>query len=290
MLNDFFRLNGHCRDIDDVSVLVGHFETSNDLRNVIFRPDTLELDSRNARHLFNGKAFTNVSLAKTVVRGIVFRNCAFEDCLFIGTQFVDCEFHQCTFKGCNPFKVGFTDTYINPSVFEGMLDPVRHWNIGIHLFQVLYENAVNAQQREFADSAEFNRYKWKRHVLVHEHPGLGKLSPEFFLGWTRNFLFYLFAGYGIRARFVAFWGIALVISCLAINWWYWDSLGIIGKDGIKEESSPINIVYYTLATPIGVGDLTPAAEVGRLVFLVEAFSGYVVISLFVTWFVKRVLR
>jgi hypothetical protein len=40
LLKDFFKLNDTCQEITDESELVEHFGRSNDLRNVIYKPDT----------------------------------------------------------------------------------------------------------------------------------------------------------------------------------------------------------------------------------------------------------
>lgn len=265
---------------------------SNDLRNVLFRPDKLlPADPRYAVLRFTNKSFNNVSFAKTTISRVIFTNCKFEDCLFIGTTFIDCEFHECTFKGCNSHKVAFENTYIDPSVFEDMLDPVDHWNIGIHLFQELYDNSIKMNQREFADAAEFNRSKWRRYLLNHRYAGWKeRTSLKYIKGWLTNYLFYIFAGYGIRFRFLAFWmSIAIAVS-VGVNLFFLDSLNIVGRDGPVVEKQVVDVLYYTATIPTGIGEFASASDFGRWVFLIEAFVGFIIASLFVTWLVKRALR
>ena len=291
MLKDFFKLNLPFTVFKEQLELTKPLSNSNDLRNVLFQPDTLRPpDTTNTDSPFAEKTFTNVSFSKTTITGIIFRNCAFVDCLFIGTHFVNCEFHGCTFIGCNPHKAVFTNTYINPSVFEGMLDPVEHWNIGIHLFQQLYDNSTDMHQPEFANTAEFNRSKWNRYVLNHRYPRWKKKNPHYFVGWLTNYLFYILAGYGIRSKFLAAWTSIVVAGSLGVNFLLWDSLSIVGRDGPAGEREFVEVLYYTATIPGGVGDFTPASDMGRLIFLGEAFLGLVIVSLFVTWLVKRALR
>lgn len=214
MLTDFFKLNPPVTVFKDQLKLTRLLRNSNDLRNVLFQPDTLgPPDTTNAIRPFTDKTFTNVSFAKTTITGVTFRDCVFVDCLFIGTRFVNCEFHGCTFKGCNPHKIVFENTYIDPSVFEGMLDPVEHSNIGMHLFQQLYNNSMETHQPEFADTAEFNRSKWNRYVLNHRYSGWKKKDPQYIVGWLTNYLFYILVGYGIRFKFLA----ALMSIVIAVS-------------------------------------------------------------------------
>lgn len=291
MLKDFFKLNSPIKVFKDEEELTKSLRNSNDLRNVLFQPDTLgPPDTTNRDSPFTGKTFTNVSFAKTTITGVIFRDCSFIDCLFIGTHFVSCEFHRCTFKGCNPHKVVFKDTYINPSVFEGMLHPVEHSNIGINLFQQLYNNSTQMHQPEFADTAEFNRSKWLRYNLNYQYPGWKKKDPKFISEWLKNYLFYILAGYGIRSKFWVAWGSIVLVISVAVNFFSWDCLRITGRDGLVVEREFIKALYYTVTIPVGVGDLTPASGIGRLIFLGEAFWGLVVLSLFVTWLVKRAMR
>ena len=286
MLADFFKLNAPFTVIEDHDKLTSVLRISSGLDSVLFRPDNLATEHlNNQRNLFTNKTFNNVSFAKTRICGITFR-----DCLFIGTQFINCEFHDCNFKGCNPFKIEFTNTYIDPAVFEGMLDSVDHWNIGISLFQQLYKNAMDMHQRDFARTAEFNENKWRRYLLTHRNPGWMKARPQFIVRWLINVLFYIFAGYGIRARFLLLWAIVLASGSVSTNFFLWDNLGVVGRDGVSPARNVIGVLYYTVTTFARFGDLTPGSDVGKLVFVVETFLGIVLLSLFVAWLIRQALR
>ena len=271
MLTDFFKLNSPFNVFTTEVQLTTFLRNSIDLRDVLYQPSTLSpVRSDNPANPFFGKTFTNVSFSKTRITGVVFRDCNFVDCLFIATRFADCEFHGCTFTGCNPYKVIFENTYIDPSVFEGMLDPVKYWNIGIHLFQQLYDNSTKMHQREFANSAEFNRYKWTRYVLNFRYPGWKKRNLKYISGWLSNFLFYAVAGYGIRSKFLAAWAFISGAGSVTANYIWWDTLSIVGRDGPVKGRGIIEVFYYTITIPVGVGDFTPASDAGKLIFAGEA--------------------
>ena len=191
MLTDFFKLNGECYRFYNHDQLTSAFRDSNKLLNVIFLPDTLTLDDLGVqRNYFTGKTFNNVSFPQTVISGITFRGCTFKDCLFMGTQFINCEFHECKFLGCNPYKIVFKETYIDPSIFQGMLNKKDHSNIGVHLFHQLYRNAMDTEQPKYARTAEFNMRKWERYDLDHKYRGWRKLYKPWVPEWTVNVFAY----------------------------------------------------------------------------------------------------
>ena len=290
MLLDFFKLNCPFTELEEQSELTNHLRISIDIRDVQYLPDTLKLETTNAENPFVGKTFTNVSFSKTEISGVIFRNCVFIDCLFIATQFVNCEFHGCTFTGCNPFRVEFKNTYINPSVFEGMLDPVKYWNIGIYLFQQLYNTSTERNHLEFANAAEFNRRKWNRYVLNHNYPGWKKTDSNYIKDWLLNYLFYVLAGYGFRPKFLVAWAVTILALSVSVNFIFWDSLNVVGRDGPAGAREFIKVFYYTVTIPGGVGDFTPGSDVGRLIFMGEAFGGLIIASLFVAWLVRHAFR
>ena len=291
MLSNFFQLNRPYTEFETQERLTDFLLNTRDVRDVLYRPSTLEPFPDSVPRLrFKDTRFTNVSFKSTTISRATFRNCEFVDCLFIGTQFIDCEFYQCAFVDCNPHKITFKNTYIDPSVFEGLLDRVKYWNIGIHLFQQLYENSTAMHQPEFANTAEFNRQKWRRYVLDHYYPGLKKINPKCIREWLPNLLYYIFAGYGIRFRFLAAWAVLFGGGSLCLNFTLWDSLHVAGRNGFVEERGLVEVIYYTATMPGGVGDFTPSSDLGRLIFVGESLLGLLIVSLFVTWLVKRALR
>jgi len=287
MLIDFFHLNPEVTEIESEEELLDHFKRSDQLKNVIYRPD--KLAPTRPLNRFSNYKFENVSFSKTVIKEVIFIACEFKDCLFIGTTFLKCEFHRCKFNGCNLHKIIFKDTYINPNVFAKLLDHRKHSNIGVHLFHQLNVNSLNTYQRDFAITAEFFFRKWKRYQLTYEWKNgeLGFLS--FFKQWLPNILYYLLAGYGLRAKFFAKWTIILVSIVVFINYYFWNVFTIIGKEG---KNGLIEAFYFTIITltTVGYGDLVPASNIGMFVIGLEAILGIVWLGVFASMIIRRLVR
>ena len=292
MLTNFFELDEGFITIETQKDLIDRLINSHGPRDILFKPEKLHppFDTE-PDNPFHDKKFTNVSFSKTTITGVFFRNCEFIDCLFLGTHFVDCRFNDCTFTGCNPHRVQFENTYIDPSVFVGMLDKRQHSNIGINLFHQLYDNSLKTNQREFTITAEFNRQKWRRYSLDYTHREWRKKFDRKYLGqWFSNILSWVVLGYGIRFRFIFFWMLALSAISVTTNFLWWECLSVVGRDGQLAERGIVKVLYYTATIPSGLGDFTPASDLGKMVFLGEGFFGFAIISLFATWLVRRCLR
>jgi hypothetical protein len=286
-LTDFFGLNKPFTEFDQER-LVSHFTVSNDLRNVLYRPN--ELAPRSPYRL-EGKTFENVSFSKTRLKNVVFRNCSFKDCLFIGTEFIDCEFHECRFHGCNPHKSTFQGCYIDPSVFAKLLDSRQHTNIGLHLFNQLEQNARKQEQHEFVATAAYYYRRWRRLDLNWRYRQ-GRISRVKWLSqWTPNILYDLIAGYGWRiSRFLLSSLVLLTVAILA-NYVLWEDLGMqmaYPKNGPKLLIS----AYFTIVTlsTLGYGDITPASTIGMFAASVEALLGLIWLSILASVVFRRVFR
>ena len=291
MLETFFALNEPYDTFKASNELTAILRNSNGLKDVKYQPDTLKFaDLDVPRRFFEGKTFTNVSFAKTEISGIIFRDCKFIDCLFMGTRFIDCRFHNCTFDGCNPHKIEFANTYIDPGVFEGMLHKVDHSNIGIHLFQQLYKNAMETEQRKFARTAEFNMQKWERYNFDHEFPRWKKFKTIRIVEWLQNVLFWVLAGYGIRPKFLGGWAIVFAVASVGGNYIWWNDLKVAGLGGPVSERTLFEVVYYTATSLGGFSGLSPGSDVGKSFFLVQAVFGFMLVSLFIRWLVRQALR
>lgn len=164
MLSNFFKLNAPFEVFDDRQ-LEQHFKTSRDLRSVLYEPDRWISEPKK----FKSFSFTNVSLSKTYFCERTFTDCSFEDCLFIGSSFERVEFHRCKFINCNFHKATFEDCYLDPATIS--LDKKyrnSHSNIGVHLFQQLYEDAAKSRQSTFAMKADIEFRRWKRWQLAYD--------------------------------------------------------------------------------------------------------------------------
>ena len=293
MLANFFQLNPseNMRTIRQPGDFISMLRNAAHVTDVIFEPHALKPeDLGDQRTIFTDKTFENISFSKTVISGIMFNRCRFIDCLFIDTSFIDCEFHGCSYKGCNPHKIELKNTYIDPRLLEDVVDKIKFANIGVYLFQQLYKNAMEMEQRKFARTAEFNLHKWERYILDDKHRRKQIGKAQYAKEWVPNYLFYLFAGYGLQFKFFATWTFVITSIFIAMNYLLWDSLGIVRPDNIEEERDIITVVYYTVMTLGRFSDLAPGSEFGRVLFLVETFFGLIIVALFLTWLGKQVWR
>ena len=261
------------------------------ISNIIFRPNKLtfsQFDFR--REFFDGVIFKNVSFSYTEITGINFKDCKFVDCQFLGTNFVDCEFHGCSFQGCDPLKITFTNTYINPQLFVDMLDKSTDANKGLWLFQQLYNNAANTHQPDFERIAEFNMRKWQRYQLVYDH-SKGKISTfTYRRKKLANVLSWLSVGYGIRGKFLFLWIVPITSFLLTFNYIFWDCLGVTGYNEIAITGNWPNVMIYTLTSHVGVNIFTPGSTLGKTMFVVQSGFGLLTIAVFLRWFVRLALR
>ena len=287
----FFQLSGNPDKFFEQEDVFRILRNSPGLQDVEYRGDTLEPPNVPiAKSPFKDKTFRNVSFKDTIIRGIIFEDCKFIRCLFTAAQFVDCAFYNCEFKNCSPHKVRFTNTYINPSVFEKMLDKTDDSNIGINLFHQLYQNSTEMQQFQFASTAEFNRQKWLRYHLNYKFREGKVPRSEYRKEWLSNYLSYLFTGYGVRFKFVAIWTGIFVIGSFVLNLVLWDCMNIVGRNGPSDNIEVVQVLYYTATILPGIGDLTPTSNLGKILFVIEMIFGFLVFSIFMRWLVRRAVR
>ncbi len=291
MLKNFFQLNRPFKEFcnfEDLRTILRH---SDSLRDVAFMGDNLtQRDLDGETKLFSNKTFTNVSFSKTNITGVIFRNCIFKDCLFQSTQFNQCEFHECTFNGCNPNKIQFNNTYIDPAIFQGMIDHKKHPNIGIHLFHNLYNNAIRTNQPQFARTAQFNMRIWERYVLTYQYRHKRWFHPPRVKKWISNYASYLLIGYGIRARFWLRWAFVICVLSTIFNIVAWDHFDVVAENGAPVEESNLNVIYYTFTILGGLPLLTPNSNFGKVVFMFEAGFGLIIVAVLIAWLIRLVLR
>lgn len=290
MLADFFRLNPGFRIFESPKELGDLLLVSKHVANILYRPD--EWTPTRPSNRVSDTTFENVSFSKTELIGLEFQNCKFKDCLFIGATIRNTEFHQCTFEGCNPHKIVFQDTYIDPSIFSGMLNEKEHSNIGVHLFQSLLRNSVSTQQRDFAQVAEFYFRRWQRYQHNYE-ARTGRISRSAWLrSWIPSVVFEYFAGYGLRSRYLAVWTAVLLIVIGVFNYAFWHQLGIAAATEAPQQRSFTDAIYFTVITmtTIGYGDFVPTTAFGRLSVAFEGGIGLVLLGTFAATVIKKLVR
>ncbi len=290
MLSNFFSLNPGFKVIKAENELLDLLRHADAIRDILYEPELLA--PPRPKNKLKGKKFTNVSFTKTELRGIVFTRCSFTDCLFIGTKFVSCEFHDCRFEHCNPYKASFLDTYINPEVFVGTLDPKKHSNIGVWLFQQLMENSVKRQEPEHAQSAQYFFRKWLRfqHTYEYSHGEMG--FWPYVRKWLPSFLYDHCAGYGIRMAPFFRLTIVWLLVVTATNRFCWKQFGMSISDSPDGTKAWIMSFYYTVVTmtTLGYGDITPQSNAGMLAASLEALLGLIWLSLLASIVIKKVWR
>lgn len=287
MLQDFFHLNGQVDSIDEAELL-RRVRADHRVENAVFEPP--RLSPARPENRIKNCIFSNVSFKSTELSGLEFQGCKFEDCLFLGTTFNLCEFHQTQFTGCNPYKAHFVNTYVDPDIFAGMLDPRRHANIGVNLFQQLRSNAFTTHQPDFAESADWLFQKWRRYELNYKHHRKLIGGFDYWCKWILSAGYETVAGFGHSFRRFALSSVVLFVIVASVNHALWTNFK---ADSALKASHPwISSSYFTAVTlsTVGYGDITPATVCGMIVAALEAIAGFFWFALLASILVRRFFR
>lgn len=272
--------------------LLEHFQVSDEVKNVFYEEGSTFRPER-PRNKLRNKRFINVWFKSATIQGLTFQDCVFEDCRLIGTIFKDCEFHDCEFKHCNTHKIQFESTYIDPSSFVDLPDKNKYPNIGVHLFQQLYRNSVEAHQPDFSNSAEYEFKKWKRYELLWK---LRNREPHKWRNgkrWATNLFFFLVSGYGLKPLRVVSWLLLSLTGVITFNYNYWSWFDFHSGSGLSVGQATLPLaVYYSVVTltTLGYGDITPQSSFGLLATSIEVIFGLVGLALLASALIKKVLR
>ena len=289
MLVDFWHLNGQNNPAVNQQQLLDMIAAGQIVENVIYQPGAFA--PIRPQNIVGGKTFRNVSFRSTHFQSIEFRASRFEDCLFMGAIFDQCEFHECSFDGCNPYKARFIGTYINPNMFDGMLDPDRHANIGVFLFQQLRFNAFATYQPDFAESADWLFRRWQRYELNYKFRA-GRLSKRiYWCKWTVSHVYELISGFGHSFTRFAITSALLFASIVFVNHALWNNFST-GDSVVKASHHWYSAGYFTAVTltTLGYGDITPRTVCGMMVAAAEALSGFFWFALLAAMLVRRFFR
>lgn len=172
MLANFFELPGQPARIDQAEFL-RLVAAPGQIRSKIYVPSTL-VGPEFPKHRVIGCDFVEVSFTSTSIERFEFTDCTFTSCLFIGTIFKDCRFAGCLFIDCNTYRIEFIGVHVDPLSFEQCLNPERHQNIGVHLYQELLNNSRRQSQPDFAQDALFRFRQWLRFQSIYmlRQPGV----------------------------------------------------------------------------------------------------------------------
>ena len=77
---------------------------------------------------------------------------------------------------------------------------------------------------------------------------------------------------------------------MGTNYVLWDCLDVIGRDEMAIKRNLIDVLFYTVTTMGGFGDLAPGSDVGKLLFVVQAGFGLFTVGLFLRWLVRLAIR
>jgi hypothetical protein len=287
MLSDFFKLDEPFVVFDEIK-LADHFKTSHDLRSVLYQPD----EWLNQQKRVKSFSFTNVSFSKTKFSGVTFTECRFEDCLFIGSTFSNVEFHRCKFINCNLFKTTFDNCYIDPVIIYFDKKYRRFAaNIGVHIYQQLYENSSKTRQSDFAMKADFEFRRWKRWQLRYDQK-VGKINRfDRALKWSSSLAYEWLAGFGYKPwRFV----IATVLVFTTVSLLNMNVLpGALTHDGttVGNMTLPDAIFYtYSMMTALGFSTIVPKTDFAKILAVSEALVGIGWLGIFTSLLVKRFIK
>lgn len=287
MLKDFFKLDGKFSEMNERQ-LQQHLTNHSEIRDALYRPDDWPQSLRSIKNT----NFTNVSLSKTLLRETTFTNCKFENCLFIGTKFESVNFHNTRFKNCNFHKVDIVDCYFDPNSIE--LDKVYKSdaaNIGVHLFQKLYENSSTTRQPFFEIEADIKFRQWKRSQLFFDHK-TGRLSLYRLIGlWLRSILYEYVCGFGYRPARFAIATLICFFLFSTINWYAFKG-GLSVNGQAAAAPSFLDSIFYTFSvmTVLGFSSIVPVLAKAKLITVLEALIGVGWMGIFTSLLVKRFLK
>lgn len=286
----FFKLEGDLSKINQ-DEFYAHMDRSKHLYHTIYEPAGLDRrDNRTTR--LEGKTFQWVSFSWTKIRNIIFRDCIFEDCRFIESRIERCEFHNCSFIRTNMHKVLFERTYIDPNSFKIALDPHRHQNIGVHLYQSLMNNSRHNDQPEFEADAHFYFLRWKRYQELYEVRMSWRekrtLDTKKRVRITRRFIWEWLFGSGIRLRHFIATVTVSILFITSMNYLFRQQLGL--SEGEGRISSFIDAFYFSTITltTLGFGDITPATQVGRLFVAMQGIIGFFLFALLASMLFRKI--
>lgn len=260
-------------------------ELNDEFTNMLYYPSEFSSSERTPLTI-KGKSFNQVSFKDTDFVNVKFLNCKFKSSIFMGATFTKCEFVNCKFEQCNTLKARFDKTFIDPVSFDDNFDLVNDSNLAIGLYQVLYKNSSIEHQPSFA---EYSLYKMKvaerkqlKYKLNNDSITKKVYYKENAISWLYDFC----TGYGLKVSRVFRLLAIFIIFFTAVNYLFNAQLFSNKLESI------IDAFYFTCVTvtTLGYGDITPVSEIGKIVVVLEAISGFMVISLLLSAIASKSLR
>jgi hypothetical protein len=188
--------------------------------------------------------------------------------------------------------VTFEECYLDPGAID--IDKsyrIAHANIGVHLYQQLYEDAAKQRQSDFAMKADIEFRKWKRWQLVYDEH-VGKIGRgERIAKTTFSILYELLTGFGYRPlRFIVA-TLALFTAVSLFNM-------IVLPERIKIDGNLVgdvgfaDSVFYTFSmmTVLGFSTIVPQTSFAKILAVAQALAGVGWLGLFTSLLVKRFIK
>lgn len=316
MLVDFFKLNNveELKELQSQQDFINLLITNEPIKDYIYIPNNLynildneseeiKPNNRRAPNLkIRTKTFINVSFKSTLIKGVDFQECHFEDCLFLGTNFEDCKFIECSFKGVNTYGIKISNTYINPSFFDGNFKGYNpsYSNIIVQLYQVIYNNSRDLELTNFARKAKYNIQKWEGNLLISKfkYKRPYKISfLQFISQYIPNYLSRKVFGYGLRLRNFIITFTLLYSICFLLNMWLWDKYNLKNKDILIESfcasnySNLANFFFTTdMLTKIIDSQFQPTSNLGMVFLTIQSGLGLILFTFLITVLINRFVK
>lgn len=294
--DEFWHLNGG-KSITSQEEFHALLRVSRHITNASYMPTVMNRTEDPKECRIRDVRFERVSFAKTRISGFSFRNCTFDRCLFIGAAIVDCDFHNCKFVLTNTHKLSISGTYIDPTSFRRCLNPGKHQNIGVHLYQMLLSNSRGAEQIEFERDAQFLFLRWKRFQDAYEiknwrkREGVGLFSGRFVLkclGYVRRWTWEKLFGSGLRLRYFVATVLGTITAFTMLNYWLRCELGLELKG--SSITTWVEALYYTVMsfTTVGYGDIVPTTHTGQLLASLQSLIGFFLLALLASMLFRKI--
>jgi hypothetical protein len=278
-----FKIEG--KRIDSLSEFT-RCEDGNEFKNIQYFPNDFKSENRHPL-MMKGKKFIEVSFKDTDFVNIRFIDCRFEKCLFIGATVTDCEFTNCKFTDTNTSKLKIKNCLIDPAIFDENFDLELDSNIAIDLYHSLYKNSSESHQPEYAIESLY-RMKVAERKQLDSKLKRGLIDESTYRKEKLKHVVSDFvSGYGLRVVKVLRLLVIVIASFTVLNYALrsfifekWDSFTIVDS------------FYFTCVTitTLGYGDISPETQLGKIFIVIQALSGFLVISLFLSAVANRALR
>ncbi len=293
MLTDFFKLNpSNYKKINDQKSFLTHFINSTSLTNSLYIPSTLIGLKGNDK--LKGVSFENVSFKDTKIKDFFFIDCKFKNILFLSTEFENVKFENCIFECVNFAGTKFRNVHLDPASLTLAFPKRSYSNIALHLYAQLKENFHYTRQIDFHNLSDYYFRKW-RNIRNFSHIFESKtktiLRFKIALIVTFDFLYYLFAGYGIKTyRFFIFLIFAVSVATI-FNYINFDNFCFTSHEKYTN-SKLIQSIYFTLTvfTNLGSSYLYPQCDYGLNLVSLQSTIGLIFSSSFIAIIIRKLFR